>query len=115
MAPATLRRILRTRWSAWLLAWALCLPVAQWASAAHALLHLKSVAAEERDSPAKMPVACDICVVAATLGAAAPGTPPPAFVAAPAPHAAPLATFAQAPALAFLPAYRSRAPPLLHA
>jgi hypothetical protein len=79
------------------------------------LLHLQSVASEERESPAKLPLACDLCVVAASLGAAAPGALPAAFVSAAAPHAAPLAPPAAAPALALLTAYRSRAPPLPHA
>lgn len=116
MLPENLRRLLCSRGHAWLLAWALCLPVAQWASAAHALLHLQSaVAGEQRDAPEQLPASCDTCVVAASLGGAAP-VPLAGFATAVAlPHAL-AASFASAPARAVAySAFLSRAPPSLNA
>jgi hypothetical protein len=114
MAPP-FRRLLRSRWSAWLIAWALCLPVAQWATAAHGLLHARALAGEEREAPAKLPVACDLCVVAATIAAAAPGQAPPALHTLASVRAQPAPPRIAAPSLPFLASYRSRAPPFLHA
>lgn len=113
---ASIRRLLASGRCAWILAWALCLPLAQVASMAHALHHLRSVAAEERDTPAQLPLAsCDLCLAGAGIVGAAPAheVPPPAPV--PLPHAAPALappTQVVAPAPAF---YSSRAPPFLHA
>ena len=120
MEFAALRSAVRTRRFAWLLALALWLPVAQWTAATHALLHLHAAAgtqgaADERRQPAQLPGPCDLCVVAAAIGGAAP---------LPAAHGVPLAQVAGDPP-AYLPqaalfaapalAYRSRAPPALHA
>src|SRR3954471_24193395 len=116
MNLASIRRLLASRHCAWVLAWALCLPFAQAATMAHALQHLRAVAAEERDAPAQLPLAaCDLCMAGAAIGGA--GAPPaahtqPAIIA---PHALPvlpLATQASTPPPSF---YSSRAPPLLHA
>ena len=115
MAFAAFRSALRSRRFAWLLAFALWLPAAQFAAASHALLHLHASVKEQRDPASLAPGACDLCVVAAALGA---GAPAPALASAPAPdlpQAAPV----------FLPParhpaapprfYASRAPPPLHA
>ncbi|MDB5897309.1 MAG: hypothetical protein JWP22_1599 [Ramlibacter sp.] len=115
MNLASLRRLLASRRGAWLLAWALCLPVAQWATATHALLHLQSVAAERGDKPAPLPVNCDLCVAAAAIGGAAPLPPPPALAPILLPHAQAMAPALPEHFLAFARAYRSRAPPLPHA
>ena len=100
---------------AWLLALALCLPFAQWASATHALLHLHSVAGEEREGPAQAPSACDLCVVAATLGNAAPAAAPQLSFAGRLPSAQPLARVSPQRAAERFTSYRTRAPPSLHA
>jgi hypothetical protein len=120
MAFAVLRSAARTRF-AWLLALAFWLPVAQWSAATHALLHLQAgtsrqaVTDEDRQQPAQQPGPCDLCVVAAAIGGAAPL---PAAPVTPVLQAAgeavadlPLPSLAAAPVLA----YRSRAPPSLHA
>lgn len=98
----------------WLLAFVLWLPAAQWFAAVHVLEHLHE-AATTVDVEPKGLTACDTCVVAAALQAAAPvpQVAPPALPALA--HAGPatLAT-AQVAAAPALP-YRSRAPPLPHA
>jgi hypothetical protein len=112
---ASLRRLIASRRCAWLLAWALCLPVAQWAMATHGLLHLQSVAAGSDEQPAQLPVYCDICVVGAAIGGAAPLPAPPAVVPIVLPHAQPVAHTVPQHFLAFARGYRSHAPPLPHA
>jgi hypothetical protein len=116
MLPATFQRLLRARGPALLLAWALCLPFAQWASATHALLHLHSVASEQSEAPEELPAFCDLCVVAATLDGAAP-LPVANLPAALALPAAPPALDAAAPPPPAAPftAFHSRAPPSLPA
>lgn len=100
---------------AWLLALALCLPLAQWASATHALLHLHAAVGEESENPAQAPSACDLCVVAATLVGAAPPPSGQQAIAGPLPSAQPLAPVsAQRAAGPFSP-YESRGPPSLPA
>jgi hypothetical protein len=120
MAFAVLRSAARTRF-AWLLALALWLPVAQWSAATHALLHLQAgtstqaAGGEDRQQPAQQAGPCDLCVVAAAIGGTAPlPVPPEAPVLQATAEAAadlPLPPFDAAPLLA----YRSRAPPSLHA
>jgi hypothetical protein len=117
MELASLRRLIRTRPAGWLLAFALVwLPAAQWAAAAHAFLHLRAASTSDSERPAHLPASsCELCVVAASIGGAAPTAHPiaPAIVALPqAMEPAPPATIAwRAPASP----YRSRAPPLLTA
>ena len=116
MILASVRRLLATRRCAWLLAWTLCLPLAQVATMAHALQHLRAVAAEERDAPAQLPLAaCDLCLAAAAIGGAAPLPAAPVQVPTAPPHAQPEAPAAEAPLVAPPSFYASRAPPLLHA
>ncbi len=114
MLLASVRRLLATRRCAWVLAWSLCLPLAQWASTVHVLQHLQSTAAEQNEKPALATAACDLCLVAAAIGSgppaalhtqalvplpfARPGGPPFATRIAPPPRH-----------------YVSRAPPSLHA
>lgn len=115
MALTLLRRMIHARRLAWVLAWALLLPVAQWASAAHALTHLHPSSTQQRDPGAPAAGFCDICVVAAAIGGAAPTPEQPAPVAdlpaaTPSPFIAPTVPRGAPP-----PSYRSRAPPSLHA
>jgi hypothetical protein len=114
MVLPQLRSAVRNRRFAWLLALALWLPVAQWAAATHALLHLHdSVTANAADDPAvDLPGACDLCVVAAALGSGAPAPQAaPAFGAAP-PAVRPAWHVAALPELAPALPYLTRAPPL---
>jgi hypothetical protein len=106
----------RRRSLPWLLALLLWLPVAQWAAASHALVHLASVSAPDgSERPAHLPGVCDTCVVAAAIGGAAPQSAPAIALLPQLPHARPLATSAAGACLPFAAAYRSRAPPSLHA
>ena len=114
MTLASVRRLLASGRCAWVLAWALCLPLAQWAGAVHALQHLQPVA-EERDKPAQAPIACDICMVAAAIGGGAPLPDVQAHAPVLLPHAAPLPAPAAQPRAAPPRFYASRAPPLPHA
>jgi hypothetical protein len=115
MTLASIRRLLASGRCAWMLAWALCLPLAQWATAAHELQHLRTPAAEEREKPAQAPVACGICLAASAIGGGAPLPAVHAHAAIllpqPAPTFHPIAQH-RPPAPRF---YASRAPPLLHA
>ncbi|HEX7889123.1 MAG TPA: hypothetical protein VF522_07170 [Ramlibacter sp.] len=98
----------------WLLVLALWLPFAQWAAAVHVLEHLHETTITA-DAEPKGLTACDTCVVAAALQAAAPVPPalPPALpTAGQSTPDGPVA--AQVTAAPHLP-YRSRAPPLPHA
>lgn len=115
MVLVRLRSAFRSRRFAWLLALALWLPMAQWAAATHALLHLHdtvTAADAAGESAAHLPGSCDFCVVAAALGSGAPAPQAaPAIAAAPpavqvAWHAAALPDIA--PALPYL----TRAPPV---
>ena len=115
MTLASIRRLLASGRCAWMLAWALCLPLAQWATAAHELQHLRTAAAEEREKPAQAPTACGICLAASAIGG---GVPLPALqVHAPVllPQAQPAALPLATPRAAVPRFYASRAPPLLHA
>lgn len=115
MATTPFRRSIRPRHVAWLLALVLWLPVAQWAAATHALLHLHASVNDQRDPPAHLPQGCDTCVVAAVIGGGAPlpAALPPVF-APPQRHAQPLSPAQHSARETALLAYRSRAPPLPH-
>ena len=121
MEFAALRSAARTRRFAWLLALALWLPVAQWTAATHALLHLHAATGtqgageDERRQPAQLPTPCDLCMVAAAIGGAAPLPATPSVLVANAVGEAP--AFHPRPVLLAAPtlAFRSRAPPALHA
>ena len=105
---------LRRRPLTWLLALVLWLPVVQWAAAVHVLEHLHEAATSSAAEPKGL-TACDTCVVAASLQAAAPVprfAPPALPVLAQAdPDTRTTAQVAGAPTFP----YRSRAPPLPHA
>lgn len=113
MPRDTFLRLLRQRLH-WLLCLALLLPMAQLATAAHAVTHTSESGQQAGDLDAKAHLQhCPLCTAAAVLGAnALPGTPAHVVLldmAAVAPHAAPAAT-AAAPDFG-LPA--NRGPPLL--
>jgi hypothetical protein len=105
---------LRRRPLTWLFALVLWLPVAQWAAAVHVLEHLHQATSSAGAEPKGL-TACDTCVVAASLQAAAPvpQVAPPALpvLAQAGPDTRATAQVAAAPTLP----YRSRAPPLPHA
>ena len=109
--PALRHRL--PRLSAWVLWLALLLPLAQLAAAMHAYVHLPDPVRVSSDK--HLPAPCDVCVLAAALGSAAPGgTPagqPQLALEQPAPQAVP----ASRPDLAAPSHYRSRAPPALPA
>ena len=115
MTFASVRRLLASGRCAWMLAWALCLPLAQWAGSVHALQHLRPVVAEDREQPAQLPQACDLCLAAAAIGGGAPLPSPsalaPVVLPQQLPAAAPVARYAAPPPRY----YASRAPPLPHA
>ena len=115
MLLAWIRRLLAARRCAWVLACALCLPVAQWASTVHVLQHLQSAAAAQNEKPTLANAACDLCLVAAAIGSGPPAATPhmQALVWLPQanPGCPPFATRIAPPSRP----YASRAPPLLHA
>jgi hypothetical protein len=116
MSFASVRRLLhRPRSLAWLLALALWLPVAQWSAATHALLHLPSAAADDGERPAHLPGSCKACVVAATIGGAAPQSPSVFAILPRLPRAHPPAPGEAGSFQHRAAPYRSRAPPSLHA
>jgi hypothetical protein len=99
--------------SAWVLWLALLLPLAQLAGAMHAYVHVSDPVRVANDK--HLPAPCDLCVLAAALGSAAPGGTPPAPVQLALEQAAPRQDPAPSPDLAALSPYRSRAPPALPA
>jgi hypothetical protein len=109
------RRSVRCRPFAWLLAFALWLPVAQWLAATHVLQHLHTSASEERDRPAHLPAPCEICLDAAAISGGAPLPAAPLVLPALPPHALPQVALAEGVATPPTLPYRSRAPPLPHA
>jgi hypothetical protein len=115
MGLARVRRLITSRRLGWVLAFALWLPMAQWAAATHTLLHLHASVAEDGEQPAHLPESCESCVVAATLLAAAPGVAPGPRLPPPAPAAQPPRQRAVLPPRPERTAYDSRAPPYLHA
>jgi hypothetical protein len=116
MALTAIRTLLHRRRSvAWLLALLLWLPVAQWAAASHALLHLPGTAADGSERPAHLPGSCATCIVAAAIGGAAPHSPPAITLLPAADDALPQAPVPTDAVLLFAAPYRSRAPPSLHA
>lgn len=98
-----------------MLAWALCLPLAQVATSVHALQHLRTVATENRDRPGQLPLACDLCVAAAAIGGGAPAPAVHTQLVLLLPHPAPAALLVAQRRAPVTPFYSSRAPPLLAA
>lgn len=97
------------RWSRnWLLWLALLLPLAQAMAGVHALSHAGSE--RQHDGIAHL-VHCDLCLIAANLGAGAPAAEPVALDAGPATHAAPLLARGGAPRAVSLGLPPARAPP----
>ncbi|MBE7941728.1 MULTISPECIES: hypothetical protein [Ramlibacter] len=94
---------------AWLLWFALLLPFAQLAAAAHELGHLAQPAAATKAKA--QAVTCEVCLAAAALGSGGAAATPPALALAPLPHALP--DFQPGPTAAprFDAVFRSRAPP----
>ncbi len=98
----------------WLLWLALLLPLAQAASAWHAVSHttVGSVSGSAEDNkPALHPVHCDLCLTAAALGGGALPTAPHGLVHPAARHAVPPARPGSPWLPPLTPAYHSRAPP----
>ncbi len=91
----------------WLLWLALILPIAQAMAGVHALSH----AGERGDDGLVHLVDCDLCLVAAHLGAGAPAAPPPPLPTCPVAHAAPLTVGACTRGLADPGLPPARAPP----
>lgn len=112
MVLAQLRSVVRSRRFAWLLALALWLPVAQWAAATHALLHLHESVTLADDPAPPVPGACDFCVVAAALGSGAPAPQVALHFGGAAPQAQPAWHVAALPDRAPDLPYLTRAPPL---
>ncbi len=103
---------LTRRCLAWLVWLGLLLPFAQVAAVAHSLAHVRSEQSRDVDGKqAPRAMHCDLCLLGAAVGSAAPlaDVAPPALLVVP--HATPLAV--RAPVRAAVPAhpYRSRAPP----
>lgn len=100
---------------AWLLWLALAIPLAQAAVARHLLSHpaTEAVAAQAGKKAAVHQPACELCLVAATLGGGLPSDGAPSTPAPAAAHEAPAAV----PSSVWQPPpvrpYRSRAPPAL--
>lgn len=107
-------RAARVRSWTWLLVFAVWWSLAQLAVSAHVLQHVNAQA-QQRDNPAQLPGPCDVCVVAAAIGGAAP----PAVTAVPllatVGHTEPEGPRGVHHGAREWPAYRSRAPPFLHA
>ena len=104
----------RRSW-AWLLAFALWLPAAQWAAATHTLLHLHAAVSGEPEPATALPDACELCVVAAAVAGGAPATDPAALPASPAPQPQPSWTELAWPGPPAPLPYLTRAPPPPHA
>jgi hypothetical protein len=115
MTFASVRRLIASRHCAWLLVFALWLPGAQWAAAAHTLLHLHTSIIGDPDRVAQLPGACELCIAAATVGSGGAVAPLPALPGLEPGAAAPLFLAHAAPASRTALPYRSRAPPLPHA
>ena len=116
MNLARIRCLLASGRCAWVLAWALALPLAQWATTVHALQHLRTASVEQREKPGQAPVACDICLVATAIGGGAPLPAAqhhsPVLLPQAVPPVLPARHHAPPPPPRF---YASRAPPLPHA
>jgi hypothetical protein len=112
--PFARSRRFATRRFAWLLWLGLLLPVAQLAAATHALSHARL--ASSRDDPhpqAPHVVHCDLCLIAASVGGAAPAAAGATFIAPTLPSSLPEGVIAAPRAAVTVLAYRSRAPPVL--
>lgn len=108
MPFGSLRSTLRRRWS-WLLALGLLLAVAQGAANAHAISHFgQDVGSREG---ALVHAHCDLCLIGAAIGGAAPSPELPPTWHPPLAFAAITAAAAAVRDVACALAYRSRAPP----
>jgi hypothetical protein len=97
---------------AWLLWIGLLLPVAQVAAAAHALSHASQEASRNGDgTQAAAQAHCDLCLIGAAIGAAAPLAERPTLTTVTVSRPAPQAASAELPPAVPVLAYRSRAPP----
>ncbi|MEO8921541.1 MAG: hypothetical protein ABI330_01695 [Caldimonas sp.] len=98
---------------AWLLWFALLLPVAQAAAACHAFTHLRETPSSESGAKQGLHSShCDICLMGAAIAGAAPSGEPASFESPTFGHEVPHTESANAaPAFEIL-AYLSRAPPL---
>lgn len=104
------------RHMAWLVWFAMLLPMAQTAAAWHGVSHATALvagAADPIDAPHTTP--CELCLAGATVAAGAALAAWPAVLAVVAAHELPTLAFASVCAAAPALAYRSRAPPLVSA
>lgn len=81
MLPSTLLHVAR-RHLRWLLCFALLLPVAQWASAAHVLAHAADAGRRSGPEPAHHLQHCPVCPIAAVVAAGGAASPPANWFAA---------------------------------
>jgi hypothetical protein len=98
-----IRRVARS-WLIWL---ALILPIGQALAGVHALSH----AVERGNDGLVHRAVCDLCLVAANLGAGAPAAGPQPLPVGPVVHAAPLEPGLGAPGLGAVQLPQARAPP----
>lgn len=81
MLRSTLLHVAR-RHLRWLLCFALLLPVAQWASAVHALTHLADAGRKSGPEPASHLQHCPVCPLAAAVATGGPASTPGGWFAA---------------------------------
>jgi hypothetical protein len=97
---------------AWLLWIGLLLPVAQVAAAAHALSHASQEASRNGDgAQAAAQAHCDLCLIGAAIGGAAPSTEAPTLLTVTVSQPAVQTAAVELPPAVPELAYRSRAPP----
>jgi hypothetical protein len=105
-------RVFLQRRFGWLLWLALLMPVAQLGAAWHAISHSRPDTTGEADGKPALPHAhCDLCLVAAALGSAAPAGEPPLVAHLAVRHAMPRVDAGSVWTAPSARAYESRAPP----
>ena len=111
--PAYRSRLVLQRRFAWLLWFALLLPVAQAATTWHGVSHLGGETSRSNGGKqGSHPAYCDLCLIAAAIGGSAPAGELQPFVHPAIRHVLPQAAIADVWQALLLRAYRSRAPPL---
>lgn len=110
MSSSTLLHVAR-RHLRWLLCFALLLPVAQWAGAAHAFTHAADAGRRSGPEPASHLQHCPVCPVAAAVATGGPASTPSRWVVAAAVGDSPLDTTRTAPVHASGRRPANRGPP----